>query len=130
MIRRIIIEAVAQEDMRPPYNQDKEGGDWIIDGDTITVRSIGEDFENWQQPETFLYALHELIECMLCRKAGISQEQVDRFDVAHEYMQDHLPDAQPGDHPASPYRLQHRRACLIEFLVADMLGIVGYGRME
>ena len=127
MIRRIIIEAVPQESMRFPYNQDPHAGDWLIDGDTATIRSTGVDLE---EPETFLYALHELVELMLCRMAGISQEAVDRFDVLHEALEDHLPDAEPGDHPGSPYRLQHRRACLIEFLMADMLGVVGYGRME
>ena len=130
MIRRIVIEAVPQGNMRPPYNQDKQAGDWMIDGDTITIRATGVDLEDPGNPETFLYALHELAEFMLCRKAGITQEQVDRFDIAHESMEDHLPDAEPGDHPASPYRKQHRQACLIEFLMADMLGIVGYGRME
>jgi hypothetical protein len=116
---RIIIEAVPQNQMRPPYDQDERAGDWYTDanGDTI-IRTTGTDLAD---DETFLYALHELVEMRLCQNVGITQEAVDAFDAAY------VGDGEPGDADDCPYRQQHRRACLIEFLVADMLGIVGYG---
>ncbi len=123
MSRRIIIEAVAQSDMREQYQEPGNLGDWFVDdvGD-IVIRVVGAD--PLGHDEAFLVALHELVEMKLCQRAGISQEEVDAFDATYEGG------GEPGDDPASPYRKQHRKACLIEFLVADMLGMVGYGKVE
>jgi aryl-alcohol dehydrogenase-like predicted oxidoreductase len=127
-MNRIVLEAVPQSAMRPPYDQETGSGDWFYDdaGDLV-IRSIGTDLDD---PETFLYALHELVEAMLCRADGVSQEAVDRFDAAHATTLDHDPDAEPGDHPAAPYRRQHRRAMLIEMLMAEFLGLTGYGTVR
>lgn len=108
--------------MRPPYDKDGSG-DWFTneDGDHV-VRTVGID--PIAHKEALLVALHELVESVLCFHAGISQEAVDAFDAAYDG------DGEPGDDPRAPYRRQHRQACLVEFLVADMLGMPGYGRME
>jgi hypothetical protein len=121
-MKRIILEAVPQSAMRAPYDQDREGGDWFLnpEGDLV-IRVIGDDLD---KPEAFLFALHELIEAKLCLSRGISQEVVDRFDAG---IAASLDEGEPGDHPASPYRREHRFACLIEFLMAHELGVVGYG---
>ena len=121
VMRRIILEAVPQSQMRPPYDQDERAGDWYTDanGDMV-IRTTGTDLAD---DETFLFALHELIEMRLCLKAGVTQAEVDAFDAAY------TGEGEPGDCEVSPYRQQHRRACLVEFLVADMLGVVGYGTM-
>lgn len=122
MSRRIVIEAVPQHEMRSPYNQEATGGDWFTDAEgNLVVRVIGEDI---YRPETFLYALHELIEARLCQENGIDQDVVDEFDRRYDG------EDEPGDDPACPYRTEHRQACLIEFLMADFLGVEGYGRME
>lgn len=95
-------------------------GNWRIgtdDSAAIFVSDTGND------DETFLIALHELIEMRLCAKAGVSQAAVDAFDAGY------TGDGEPGDHPWCPYREQHRKAMLVEFLVADMLGLVGYGKI-
>ncbi len=124
-MNRILIEAVEAEMMRPPYNAQEEGGDWFVNGaGELVIRVIG---ENLDKPEAFLFALHELVEAALCRKDGVSQEAVDRFDLAYEGMEDRGPDDEPGDHPASPYRKQHRRAMLIEHMMAWFMGITNYG---
>ena len=121
-MRKITIEAVPQEAMRPPYDKELQAGDWFEDADgNMVIRSIGDDLADDQ---VFLYALHELIEARLCAKDGVAQADVDAFDASY------AGDGEPGDDPASPYRKQHRRACLVEFLVADMLGLVGYGKIE
>lgn len=97
-------------------------GDWQIDltGD-LRVLVTGLDVTS---DEGFLIALHELVEMMLCRKRGITQQQVDEFDLAF------AGDGEPGDDPACPYRSEHRAAMLIEHLMARELGMIGYGRVE
>lgn len=120
-MRRIIIEAVAQHEMRSPYADDGLG-DWFIndDGD-IVIRAVG---DNPLDDETFLVALHELVEFALCAKRGISQEIVDAFDMGYKG------DGEPGDDPDSPYRAEHRKAMLIEMLMANFLGLIEYGTIE
>ncbi len=120
MKRHIFLTAVSQEEMRPPYETDGIG-DWFEDdAGNWVIRSVGPDILD---DETFLVALHELIEAKLCEKAGISQQQVDDFDSAF------TGEGEPGDAADCPYRRQHRQACLVEFLVADMLN-VRHGAME
>jgi hypothetical protein len=120
-MKKIIIEAIAPEQARLPCYCAPNSGDWFYDqkGDLhITVQA------QFLHDEACLIALHEWIEAWLCRKARITQPVVDAFD------QTYTKDTEPGDDPKAPYRRQHRRACLIEFLMADFLGMVGYGRME
>jgi len=118
--RCIFLSAVEQSEMRPPYQEDGLG-DWYHTGyGHWIVRSVGHDILD---DETFLVALHELVEMKLCHNAGITQESVDAFDAAYNG------DGEPGDEEDCPYRRQHRQACLVEFLVADMIGI-RHGRME
>lgn len=69
-----------------------------------------------------LVAIHELVEAILCQKRGITQEVVDKFD-----METFKGNGEPGDSQNSPYRREHRQAMLIEHLMADFLGITGYG---
>lgn len=127
-MNRIVLEAVPAATMRPPYDQEVAAGDWSVnpDGDLV-IRSIGTDLDD---PETFLFALHELVEAMLCRSRGITQDEVDRFDRAFASMQDCGPDDEPGDHPAAPYRSEHRFAMLVEHLMAREFGLTGYGTVK
>jgi hypothetical protein len=123
MSRRILIEAVERRDMRALYRDNPEAaGDWFFDaaGDLhVHVRSI-----DVLHDRAFLYALHELVEAKLCTARGITQDQVDEFDALYQG------DGEPGDAWDAPYRREHRQACLVEYLMADMLGIPGYGAME
>lgn len=108
--------------MRPPYNAQNEGGDWHFDDDgTLHVKVIGESLD---MPWAFLFALHELIEAILCKQDGVSQAQVDQFDAKWRG------DGEPGDAPGAPYRTQHRRAMLIEHQMAWLMGLTDYGRVE
>ena len=70
-------------------------------------------------------ALHELIEAWLCRKRGITQQQVDNFDFAN--CDKVPPDIELGDYPEAPYQTEHRFAMLIEHIMAHELGLKGYG---
>ena len=94
-------------------------GDWWFENRVLHVRSINDDSDC----DPFLVALHELIEAALCDREGVSGKEVDDFDAAFGDQGD----LEPGDDPAAPYRSQHRRACLIEFLMAQFMGITDYG---
>jgi hypothetical protein len=121
-MNRILIEAVPAAAMRPPYDQQEGAGDWFVNGDgDLLIRVNAADI---MDPDAFLMALHELVEMRLCLQQNIPQEVVDAFDAEYEGV------GEPGDDPRCPYRHAHRRACLVEFLVADMLGITDYGTIE
>jgi hypothetical protein len=115
---RVVIETI------PHKNQRYETvGDWeyLPDG-TIQIRvsDMGNDDYN------YLVALHELIEQKLCAKRGITQKQVDDFDIQFEKDRvegKHMPDEEPGDHPEAPYQNEHSAASGVERLMSSMLGV-------
>lgn len=92
-------------------------GNWafrncIETGDLIVAVSRMRD---WRYEA--LVAVHEIIEALLCKARGISEEAVTAFDKAH-------PDAdEPGDHPDAPYGREHCFATLIERLLATEFGV-------
>ena len=97
-------------------------GDWFYENGDLHVRVssiIGGRFE------VYLIAIHELIEAILCERAGITPQQVDEFDLNYNGIE-----REPGDDMNCPYRRQHRFAMLIEHLVAHELGMVEYGKVE
>ena len=84
-------------------------GDWRFDSDynhlTVTVSRTTEE-------SIILVAIHEIIEAILCRLNGVSEEVVDAFDMANI---DH-PD--PGSIPGCPYYREHMFATMIERAMA------------
>lgn len=92
-------------------------GDYWVDGEgtlQIRVSATGD----WR--EEFLIALHELIEKALCVDVGITDEEVDEFDmtwVPHDLLDE------PGDDPEAPYHQAHFFATRIEKDVAVLLGV-------
>ena len=64
-----------------------------------------------------LIATHELVEAVLCRQDGISEQAVDAWDKAH------LDADEPGEIPGAPYFKQHAAASEIERLLAAKLGV-------
>lgn len=78
------------------------------------------------QRYVFLVALHEMIEYELCRKNGVSDEEVIAFDTNFEAERRrglHSRKAEPGNHPRAPYRDEHGFATMIEAMVAKKLGV-------
>jgi hypothetical protein len=78
------------------------------------------------QRYVFLVALHELIEYELCKKNGISDNEVVAFDVNFEAERRrnlHPVEAEPGNDPRAPYREEHDFATVIEMMVAQKLGV-------
>ena len=88
-------------------------GNWLeADGITcIFVSDMGnEKFEA-------AVAIHELVEALLCRWAGISEEAVTAFDEAH------LDFDEPGRLREAPYHKQHMAADAIERMFCQLAGI-------
>jgi hypothetical protein len=74
--------------------------------------------------EMILIAIHELIEAVLCEAKGITQAQVDEFDLSWEHMNKvHQTDKEPGDHHEAPYYHAHQIASGIERILAAELGV-------
>ena len=109
MIYSVRIETISPKEMR--Y---RTVGDWFFTGTgclTIQVADTG----NWKY--NLLVAVHELIEVMLCTVAGVTEKQVDRFDIAHQSDED------PGTHPKAPYHSQHLIAMGVEMILAAIMGV-------
>lgn len=114
---KIVIESIPKSQQR--YDT---LGDWWIERDgSLQIRVSSDDPDAPTELHQFLIALHELVEVRLCQSRGVSQQQVDDFDFAYKG------DGEPGDEPDAPYRNEHRFAMLIEHLMANELGLRGYG---
>lgn len=94
-------------------------GDWFYEPDGTLVIRVSKLSDNKRE---FLIALHELIEVKLCEAAGITQVEVDYFDMVEFSYAEH-PDEEPGDNPHAPYRRQHCIATGVERLIAAELDV-------
>jgi hypothetical protein len=119
-MKKIVIECIEPGEARLSVYAEKMSGDWWRENGTLHIRVVSTELDN----ESLCVAVHELVEAALCASAGVTQADVDAFDAQF------AGDGEPGDSPEAPYRTQHRKALLLEFLLADMLGLMPYGRME
>lgn len=71
----------------------------------------------------FLIQAHELVEVKLCEQAGVTQEQVDKFDKEFEAKREPGNEDEPGDEPDAPYKTQHGIATGVERILAATLGV-------
>lgn len=95
-------------------------GDWLYNeggGIEVIVAEMND------RDSEFLVALHELVEAYLCRRAGVTDEEVTAFDKTFEAKRQPGNTDEPGDEPDAPYRQQHRTATLVEMIVADAAGV-------
>ena len=65
--------------------------------------------------------IHELVEAVLCKHQGITQQQVDEFD--EQYDKTHAIDLNAGDDPQAPYAKAHSLATACERIVTAECGI-------
>ncbi len=106
---RIVIESKPLADMR--YDT---WGDWQwLPGGTLHVTVADPCPPN----SAWLVGTHEMIEAWLCRAVGITEQQVDDFDM------NYTGDGDAGDDPASPYHKQHCIAAGIERMLCAALDI-------
>lgn len=97
------IEIVSQEPsaMRYPTVGDWQ---WLPDGSLrVDVASYGGNTAG-----ELLVALHEVVEAFLCQRNGVTQEQVDQFDISHPELEE------PGDNRDAPYHKEHLIATRVE----------------
>ena len=95
-------------------------GDWTINhhGEiSIFISETGNDDYN------FLVALHELIEVWLCKRSGITQGDVDNFDMDYEKFRLLGDTSEPGDDYKAPYRDKHCIATGIERMLCGIMKI-------
>jgi hypothetical protein len=89
-------------------------GDYFVDKQgriKVTVSDVGNnDYE-------YLVALHEIVELWLCKKRGISFDDITNFD------KEHLDSDDPGSLPDAPYFKEHYAATIVEKFVCKELGI-------
>lgn len=88
-------------------------GDWFYNAGVLCIRVSAMD--NWKYEMAI--AIHELVEVLLCKTAGVSQKICDDFDIKYEADRGrgkHTSDQEPGDDPDAPYALQHSFATAIE----------------
>ena len=82
-IEKIVIDIVDHKGQR--YDT---VGDWFFTDNTLFVKTsrLGNDPDN---EKALAVAVHEVVEVLLCRSRGITQKQVDRFDMAWEKSRSH-----------------------------------------
>lgn len=112
---KIIIETIPHETHR--YTT---VGDWFYDPDG-TLRIKVSDLQDWKREA--LVAVHELVEVLLCKAQGVSQQDVDKFDLDFEQARLEGNEAEPGDDPNAPYKKQHCLATSVERLLAAEMGV-------
>lgn len=95
-------------------------GDWQWDKKGNLLITIS-DMSNWRY--NFLVAFHEQIEVMLCRARGISQKEVDTFDISYEALRPEGDTSEPGDDPKAPYYKEHQFATKLEREMAKELNV-------
>jgi hypothetical protein len=65
-----------------------------------------------------------LVEVLLCKERGISQELVDKFDMEYEASRSEWDTtSEPGDAAGAPYKKEHFFATTVERLLAAELGV-------
>jgi len=92
----------------------------------ISVSAVG----NWRYE--YLAAIHELLEATLCLHQGVTQADVDAFDIPYEEarMRGERRAAcgceitdDPGSDIHAPYRIAHTYAESVEYGLAKLLGV-------
>lgn len=95
---------------------------WFTEGGDLEIRIS--KMSDWRYE--CLVAFHELCEVLICKHLGITQKEVDDFDIEFEKDREnglHSEDEEPGDHKDAPYRVQHFIATNCERILAIALGV-------
>ena len=92
-------------------------GDWGYGPTGILTVSVS---DTGTEDYNFLLALHELVEAYLCKRANISVDAVEGFDIPF-LMNPSTSHLEPGDSPESPYHRQHTQAEIVERVMCEIL---------
>lgn len=122
-----------------PHDQQRYNtcGDWTFEPNGDLLIRVSRLSHNRLE---MLVAVHELIEVLLCQRNGVTQEQVDKFDMQFEEDRKRKIElcvqnadaesgalaeiAEPGDDALAPYRTEHCFATAVERMLAAALGVV------
>ena len=91
---------------------------WEGEGEESTLQLRVSQMGNWKMEMCVAY--HELHEALECKARGITQKQVDDFDLSWE---EHDGIDEPGNDPTAPYYWQHQHATAAEMHLANYLGL-------
>ena len=94
-------------------------GDWFEEDGTLVIL-VSEEMDPYSQQ---LVALHELAEVFMCQANGVTQKEVDEFDMNYEANRKPDDDSEPGDSAHAPYNKQHSLATAIERMVCAQMGL-------
>jgi hypothetical protein len=121
----IRIDTTVHSDQRYPT-----WADWQTSADMNKLTITVSELPDWRYE--YLSAIHELLEATLCRHQGITQADVDAFDVDYENRrmagQAHAACGceitnDPGSDIHAPYRAAHQYAEGVEYGLARLLGV-------
>lgn len=115
-MKRISIDVISADKMRYA-----SAGDWRFEdnGDSLIIEVA--DLEDWRY--NMLVAVHELVEVLICNHTGVTQEEVDQFDMQYEKDRKEGDDSEPGDNSKAPYREEHCLSCGVERILAAVLNV-------
>lgn len=130
---RITIETIDHSEQSYPTS-----GDWNLrmsqDADPVELHIKVSKMGDWRYEA--LVGIHEAVEAILCRDAGISEQGVNAFDIEFENAREKRlgawftfrgrnvdADAEPGDDEDAPYRRQHCFATAVERMLAAEMGV-------
>lgn len=117
---KITIETIPHASHRYPTI-----GDWTVtrgpDASPVIKIFVSLEVGDWRAQA--LVAIHEVTEALMCIHDGVTQEQVDAFDI--DFEKHRHPDNvdEPGDSKGAPYYKQHQYASAIERILAAQLDV-------
>jgi len=109
---RVVIETVPHAQQR--Y---ETCGDWQWDGETLNIRVSG--LGDWRKE--MAVAVHELVESLIAKQQGISEAEVDEFDMNYEANRPEGDTSEPGDDPECPIHAAHCIATAVERMLIPYL---------
>jgi hypothetical protein len=95
-------------------------GDWWFDENRDMQIRVSQELPDASQQ---LVALHEYAEALMCRANGVTQKDVDDFDMNFEANRKPDDESEPGDHVEAPYCREHGFATALERMVATHIGV-------
>jgi len=107
-------------------------GDWQVRDGTLYITVSELRYPNGvpyakKENGQFVLAVHEMIEAFSCLYKGITEKEVDAFDLDLKKIEEAQELAiEIGDHPDSPYKQPHMLASGVERILCYVFGITWY----
>ena len=112
----IHIIVIPESQQRPEVN----GADWYFD-DKGDLQVRVSPMSDWRYEVAL--AFHEAFEACLCKNNGVTQQAVDKFDMAFDLAHPDEPDLNAGDEQDAPYVVEHNYATIVDRLFIGACGL-------